>query len=85
MLRSPAPPPPLVVDDDHPVRRDVCSETVRRVYPDLPVHGTARDRQNYLDELDRRAYEEIRHVFPSLKPSSASRSPEAQHARTSST
>ena len=51
-------PPPVQVDDslDSPVRRDIDSEDVRRVHPDLP-RECARLRAEYVLACDRRALE----------------------------
>ena len=60
-------PPPLRVDDslDSPVRRDVDSEEVRRVYPDLPRPASAQERARHLRACDAEAYERERGVaFP---------------------
>jgi hypothetical protein len=59
-------PPTVVVDDDAPLRRDVNSDTVRRVYPDLPA--TADARNAYLAARDQRAYRAIAARFPRLTP-----------------
>lgn len=54
-----APPPPLEVDDDAPVRRDVDSDDVRRVHPDLP-EGDADARRAHQARCDADAYERER-------------------------
>ena len=39
--------------------RDIDSSDCKRVYPDLPRHGTAMDRLTYLRAVDRMAYERM--------------------------
>lgn len=62
-------PPPLAVADDAPLRRDVDSDTVRAVYPDLPA--TARARNAYLAARDWRAYRAVAGRFPGFTPPGA--------------
>ena len=62
-------PPPVAVDDaaDAPVRRDVNSDDVRRVHPDLPQNATAR--RAYLARCDAKAYEDsVLSQFPTFVP-----------------
>ena len=56
--------------DDAPVRRDLDSTDVRAVHPDLPLGAfdDASARRQYLEALDRMAYEKIRRQFPEFRP-----------------
>ena len=61
--------PPSLLDTgeyDTAVRRDLNSDDVRCVYPDLPA--TQRDRRVFFVTLDERAYDRIRHSYPKLVP-----------------
>ena len=60
-------PPPLTVEEDV-FRRDIVSADMRRVHPDLPVHGTAEDRHDHLRRCDLAAYNGIRDTFPNFTP-----------------
>lgn len=67
--RSMSRPPPVLIDPpDGSVRRDVSSDDVRRVHPDLPLHGTPEDRRSYLRRCDREAYDTIRLRHPGFTP-----------------
>lgn len=61
-------PPPLRVDDDAPVRRDVDSDDVRRVHPELSNLKASSARHAHLQACDERAYERVRTRFPLLTP-----------------
>ena len=78
------PPPPLVVDDDAGVRRDVCSADVRRVHPDLPLNGTPEDRLWHQRACDARAYALIRARFPDFLPPGESGTASSSTASSSS-
>ena len=60
--------PPPIVTDDNLVRRDILSDDVRRVHPDLMVDGTAEERREHQHRCDLRAYERIRHLYPLWMP-----------------
>ena len=62
------PPPPLVVDDESRVRRDIESDDVRRTFPDMPVQCTSAQRNAFLSRLDQRAYDSIRGTTPGFTP-----------------
>ena len=67
-------PPPLDVDDDAPVRRDVVSEDVRKAYPDMESScSTSAERLDSLRRNDEKAFERIRHRFPKFTPPSLPR------------
>ena len=69
MSRSPTVPSALwLPDESDGPRRDIDSEEVRRVYPDLPRAGSAADRLQYLHARDERAYDDVRTRFPQLVP-----------------
>jgi len=64
---APQKPPPLAVEEDA-FRHDIVSTDMRRVHPDLPVHGTAEDRHDHLRRCDLAAYNGIRASFPNFTP-----------------
>jgi len=59
----------LLIDDDEndKVRRDINSEEMRSVHPDLPT-GVVVDRVTHLIRCDQEAYETIRDKFPGFVP-----------------
>ena len=59
-------PPPVTVDDRHPLRSDTDSDEMRRVHPDLP--GDPRARLLHQERCDWAAYRRISERFPSLTP-----------------
>jgi hypothetical protein len=61
-------PPPLAVADEG-IRRDVDSDDVRRVHPDLPP-SSADARFSHLCACDERAYATIRDRLPHFTPPS---------------
>ena len=65
--RPPFPAVTIEVDDDAPVRRDVCSDEMRAVHPDLPASPRARlAHQRRCDVL---AYEtELAARYPGFTP-----------------
>lgn len=63
---SPPPRPPTVHVGGERVRRDVDSEDVRRVHPDLP--STPAARLAHQAACDAAAYEQVRERFPALTP-----------------
>lgn len=59
-------PTPLVIDDDAPCRRDVDSDDVRRVFPELsPSRGNGNA---LLHECDMHAYRFIQATYPKFLP-----------------
>jgi hypothetical protein len=66
MAQAGARPPMLFVDDDAPMRCDVDSDDVRRVYPDLPA--TVEGRLAHLRLCDDLAFSSVRDRFPELLP-----------------
>jgi hypothetical protein len=52
---------------DAPPRRDVDSDEMRRVHPDLPQTSSS-DRLAHLHRCDDAAYEAVRDRFPLLTP-----------------
>ena len=66
---DPRRPPPLVLDAAEGCRRDVDSDDVRRVYPELP--RTAHARNALLRARDLAAYRAIAHDFPDFTPPSS--------------
>ena len=69
MIPTECRPPTLMVDDDAPIRHDIDNDDVRRTYPRLATSYRARAaRQRAFEARDRRAYEEIRHVYPNFCP-----------------
>lgn len=63
-------PPLLHVADDAPLRQDVDSDDVRRVYPSLPA--TPQERTALLRARDAEAYRAVKNAFP---PPGAAASP----------
>ena len=59
------PPAPIAVDDDV-FRRDIDSDEMRSVHPDLPNSPKKRILHQHLCDLQ--AYERIRSKYPMLRP-----------------
>ena len=59
-------PPPIEVDDEE-CRRDIESDEMRKVNPDLPS-GDSRARIDFLVQCDYDAYCHIRNDFPAFLP-----------------
>lgn len=59
--------PPNVVVDDDVLRRDIDSDDMRRVHPDLPLDDPKK-RLVHQQCCDLRAYGTIRHSLPDFTP-----------------
>lgn len=65
--QAPFPPVTVEIDDDAPVRRDVCSDEMRAVHPDLPA--SPRARLQHQRRCDVRAYNaELSDRYPEFTP-----------------
>lgn len=62
--------PPNVVVDDDVVRRDIDSDDMRRVHPDLPLDDPKK-RMAHQQCCDLMAYRSIRNAFPGFTPPGA--------------
>lgn len=58
------------VADDAPVRRDVDSEDMRRVHPEISSASTPDERNAHLWKCDALAYASVKKHFPALTPPS---------------
>ena len=62
--------PTLVVhvDDDSPIRQDTMSDDMNRIHPEIKYLRTHTQRMQHIIECDIKAYNEISHLFPELRP-----------------
>lgn len=67
-------PRPAPIEVGEKLRRDIQSEDVRRVHPDLPM-GSSAERREHLRRCDERAYRAIEATFPAMTPPGWQRRP----------
>jgi hypothetical protein len=58
----------ITANPDALVRRDILSDDVKRVLPEMLFLCDANARNNFLHHIDWMAYEEIKHKWPDLRP-----------------
>jgi|TARA_E500000178_G_scaffold355112_1_gene426526 hypothetical protein len=55
-------PPALVINDDAPVRRDINSEDMNRIHPEVKRMKTATERNDHLHKCDEYAYKTLSNI-----------------------
>ena len=58
----------LIVPDSAPMRRDINSDEMRRIHPEITETLTHAEKVAHMKLCDQVAYEDIRNEYPNLLP-----------------